>query len=256
MHDWIDAAIPLSDDASFVVAGSRQAGLLCRLERGDPCYGGEREVAIVAQPVRFNSSGHATETGVPPLDMRVGIDCGYFYYAAGGLVEPAACDIPGLAELQAALNGQVLDALAQRWLAERGKACRAGFRRPDIDDLDWQPGQPLSWSDAFEELREENLHGSLGCYAVFDLYFIEPDSDAPEVILHFGEGPHGPTKEAGGIRVNLETSDIEFMPNRGRAKLLRKLLDQYRQRYPDFSHLQARWSQMREFGIEFCGNRS
>jgi len=210
----------------------------------------------VAQPVRFNSSGHATETGVPPLDMRVGIDCGYFYYAAGGLVEPAACDIPGLAELQAALNGQVLDALAQRWLAERGKACRAGFRRPDIDDLDWQPGQPLSWSDAFEELREENLHGSLGCYAVFDLYFIEPDSDAPEVILHFGEGPHGPTKEAGGIRVNLETSDIEFMPNRGRAKLLRKLWDQYRQRYPDFSHLQARWSQMREFGIEFCGNRS
>ncbi|GAF68658.1 unnamed protein product, partial [marine sediment metagenome] len=149
-----------------------------------------------------------------------------------------------------------LDALARRWLAERGKACRAGVQRPNTDDVDWEPGMSLIWSQAFEELREENLHGSLGCYAVLDLYFIEPDSDAPEVILHFGEGPHDPTEEAGGVRVDLETGCTELMPDRGRARLLRRLWDLYRQRYPDLSHLRARWPQMRRFGIGFCEDRS
>ncbi len=188
--------------------------------------------------------------------MRVGIDCGYLYHAFGGLVEPSAHDTPGLAELQAALTGQVLDALAQRWLSERGQTFRAGARRPDTDELDWEPGMPLCWSDVFEELREDNLHGVLGCYGVFELYFIEPSSEMPEVIISFGEGPHDPTEEAGGVSVDLETGCTELMPERGRARLLRGLWDLYRRRYPDLSHLRARWPQMSEFGVGFCKSRS
>lgn len=125
---------------------------------------------------------------------------------------------------------------------------RVGQRRSEVPY--WEPGQPLAWEEAFEVLREDNLHGPRGCYGVFDLYFIEPEDDRREVIIHFGEGPHGPTREVGGVRVGLASGDLEMMPQRGRSKLLRYLWARYQQRYPDFSHVEARWPRMREVGIE------
>jgi hypothetical protein len=67
-----------------------------------------------------------------------------------------------------------------------------------------------------------------------------------EVILDFAEGPHGPTADVGGIRIDLDSGAAEFLPSRGKAKLLRRLWGRYRQRYPEFSHLEVRWAKMRE----------
>jgi hypothetical protein len=102
----------------------------------------------------------------------------------------------------------------------------------------------------FEPLREEDLHDPKGCYAVFDLYFVEPGDESGEVILHFGQGPHGPTRDVGGVRVDLPSGDVEMMPAHASAKLLRYLWGRYRRRYPDLSHLEARRSRLQEVGIE------
>ena len=66
------------------------------------------------------------------------------------------------------------------------------------------------------------------------------------MILDFAEGQHGPTANVGGIRIGLDSGVEEFLPNRGKAKLLRRLWRRYRQRYPEFSHLGVRWAKMRE----------
>lgn len=244
MPRQIDPAVLRSAEPSFVVAGEGDAGLLCQVRRADPCCGGDREVALTAQPVLLDGSGSTTPTDGPAFDLRLGIDCGYLYYGEGGIVDTSTTF--ALAGFEAALNHQVLDALAKRWLAERGQQSRVGTRRTDWDWSDWEPGQPLAWEDLFETLRQDNLHGVDGCYAVFDLYFVDQDDDAREVILHFGEGPHGPTADVGGVRVNLDSGKVEFLPKRSRTKLLRTLWARYRQRYPDFSHLEPRWAKMRE----------
>jgi len=101
-------------------------GLVCRLYRSDPCCGGEREFGLEARPAHLNAAGRATPTGEPPLDLRVGVDCGFIYYAEGGLADPAK--VPVLEQLDRALDGRILDALARRWLSERGQADRAGQR--------------------------------------------------------------------------------------------------------------------------------
>lgn len=246
LHSYIVALLCyelLSPNPSFVIADAGDTGLLCRVSRHDPCCGGDREVILLAQPVRVDLSGSTIPMGEPAFDLRLGIDCGYLYSGEGGMVDTATT--PVLTGLEGAINGQVLDALAERWLTERGKENRAGVRRTDWDGSDWQPGQPVAWEGLFETLREDNLHGVDGCYAVFDLYFIDQD-EPREVILDFAEGPHGPTADVGGIRIGLDSGETEFLPNRGKAKLLRRLWGRYRQRYPEFSHLEVRWTKMRE----------
>jgi hypothetical protein len=91
---------------------------------------------------------------------------------------------------------------------------------------------------------------------VFDLYFVDPTHADPEVILHFGEGPHVPTAEVGGVRVNLETDAVELLARRGRMGMLEQLWEWYRRRYPELSHLRARWHRMRELGAEAPGDGS
>ena len=251
MANGIDPAVLLSSHPSFVVGSPGGAGLLCHLGRADPCCGDDREVAIVAEPVNVDASGNATPTGAASIDLRVGIDCGYLYFGKGGLVDTSRS--PGMAALDAGLNGRALDALATRWLAERGENNQAGQQLPNLGELEWEPGMPLTWECVFKVLREDNFHGPRGCYAAFDMYFIDPDHDKPEVILHFGEGPHGPTKEVGGVRINLETSKVKFLQISGRLPLLKYLWARYQQRHPDFSQLEARWSKMRELGPSVFG---
>ena len=256
MSTRIDPAVLLSDDPTFFVGNAGGTGLLCRLHRSDPCCGGDRVCGIRAEPASVDASGRAIPTGEPSLDLRVGIDCGFLYYAEGGLANPS--DVPALEFLDAALDGRALDALARRWLSERGRSVRAGRRKTDVDldESDWQPGQPVAWENAYEVLREDNLHDSQGCYSVIDLYFVEPGNDFREVILHFGEGPHGPTREVGGVRLDLKSKEaemVEMMPERGCSSLLRYLWSRYRRRYPDLSFLESRWVGMREVGIGLQG---
>jgi hypothetical protein len=118
----IDPAVLLSESPSFVVGSAGGTRLVCRLYRSDPCCGGEREFGLEARPARLDDAGNATLTGEPPLDLRVGVDCGYLYYAEGGLADPAK--VPVLEHLDLALDGRILDALARRWLSERGQAGR------------------------------------------------------------------------------------------------------------------------------------
>jgi hypothetical protein len=159
-----------------------------------------------------------------------------------------------LEHLDLALDGRTLDALAQRWLAERGQASRAGQRK--TDEPWWPPRQPLAWEEVFEVLRQDNLHGPLGCYAALDLYFVEPGDESGEVIVHFAESIHGPTRDVGGVRVDPTSGDLEMMPARASAKLLRHLWGRYRRRYPDISHLERRRARMREVGVELRSGRA
>ena len=251
MPNGIDPAVLLSDNPAFVVGSPGGAGLRCQLGRADPCCGFDREVAILAEPVNVDASGCATPIGAASMDLRAGIDCGYLYYAEGGLAD--ASRSPGLAALDAGLDGRALDALTTRWLTERGQDNHTGQQLPNLSELEWEPGLPLTWESVFKILREDNFHGPRGCYAAFDMYFIDPDHDKPEVILHFGEGPHGPTKEVGGVRINLETEKVKFLQISGRLPLLKYLWARYQQRYPDLSHLQARWLKMRELGPSIRG---
>jgi hypothetical protein len=250
----IDPAVLLSDAPSFVVGRIGGAGLVCRLYRADPCCGGEREFGLEARPARLNGAGHAAPTGEPPLDLRIGVDCGFIYYAEGGLADPAK--VPILEHLDLALDGRILDALARRWLSERGQTDRAGQRQTEKPD--WQPGRPLVYEEVFQVLRQDNFHGPLGCYAALDLYFIDPEDDSHEVIVHFGESVHAPTREVGGVRVDLTSGKVEMMPEHASSKMLRYLWSRYRRRYPDLSHLAARYAQMREVGVELSttGNPS
>jgi hypothetical protein len=217
-------------------------------------FGGERELGITAQQIRIDEAGAAPPTDGKAFDLRVGIDCGYLYYADGGMVDTS--NSAGLAALERALDGRAMDALAERWLAEYGRQNHTGRRRPDWDWSEWKPGQPIAWEDVFESLREDNLHGRRGCYAVFDLYFVDPTVADPEVILHFGAGPHVPTAEVGGVRINLKTDAIELLARRGRRGMLEQLWEWYRRRYPELSHLRARWHRMRELGAEAPGDGS
>jgi len=182
------------------------------------------------------------------VGMRGGVDCGYLYYAEGGLADPA--QVPVLEHLDLALDGRTLDALAQRWLSERGQADRAGQRQTEKPDWQPGPGRPLVYEDVFEVLRQDNLHGPLGCYAALDLYFVDPEDNSHEVIVHFTEGPHGPTRQVGGVRVDLTGGTVEMKPAHASSKMLRYLWSRYRRRYPDLSHLEARYAKMREVGVE------
>ncbi len=112
MSFQIDTAMLLSPEPSFVIADVGDTGLLCRVSRHEPCCGGDREVVLTAQPVRVDVSGSTIPTGEPASDLRLGIDCGYLYYGEGGIVDTVTT--PALAGLEGAINGQVLDALAER----------------------------------------------------------------------------------------------------------------------------------------------
>jgi hypothetical protein len=52
---------------------------------------------------------------------------------------------------------------------------------------DWEPGQELSWAEAYSGIREDCFPADGKRYEAFDLYCVDPDCDCGRVSVRFDE---------------------------------------------------------------------
>ena len=211
---------------------------------------GLRAIALVADdsfdPAVLSSQALLARFTTEAMEARLDIDTGN--------VAPDDYEgrVPLSAEwtqyLQSQIDGELLDALHEKWLHSKGMK--------SVPKTDWEsrdPGDLVGWYEAHPSDRPDVYLDDDGAFIAEDLFCVRPTCTCDEAVVAFAPAQTKGVQDVGSIRLRISTLDvIERRVEAGDAALLDRLWHAFSARH---RRLTLRLSERNKQMVELASDR-
>jgi hypothetical protein len=191
------------------------------------------------------------------LEERIGDDCAAFDLdidtAEARRVKVNRCNplllrYPWLTGVLDRIDGDTLESLAGLWYRGKARPLPDTTHQPIEQLSDWEPGQEVSWVEAYSGIREDCFPADGKRYEAFDLYCVDPDCDCGRVSVRFDDlEPKEPTLV--GVVTIEKSGECALETLDGPMELLERLWASFVKRHPRHRERHAlRYPRMKAFG--------